>query len=142
MTKKTFSGDISFNFAKRNGLKSPSQSKFEEHLIIHLTEVKLYLIIRYLMNKIMNCNTNGLIFNQLVMTQLEYTKKNRFKTRIMVPPVLRQGLIKPRVVSPADLLTKESACIQLNTWQHFLGWHPASSKVGFPLLGMYLLLHI
>jgi len=32
----------------------------------------------------MNCNTNGLIFNQFLMPQSECTKKNRFKTRTMV----------------------------------------------------------
>lgn len=31
--KKPFSGDISFNFAKRNGLKSPNKNKFKEHLL-------------------------------------------------------------------------------------------------------------
>lgn len=56
MTKKTFSGDISFNFAEINGLKSPNKNKFKEYPVFHLTEVKLYLIIGYFINKIMNYN--------------------------------------------------------------------------------------
>lgn len=88
------------------------------------------------MNERKNYDIHRLILPSLLRHSQNAQKKDRFKMKIIVvlnySVVLKKGLIKTRIVSPADLLTKRNVCIQLNTWWHFLWWHPASSKLWLP----------